>query len=159
MKLLSEDPLRGCCYRPLILKGVLLAGLLPSMAPASEQGQVENTLPFLIMTEDHSAVMASDYPYIIIAGEGTSFQFPHQTGEGPLLPGARRTPSVEDIPMQAFADLKAKIEEAFEVMGDTPESNYLLESIELHVTASTEGKLLIASAGIEGGMKLVFKRR
>ncbi|RUR52018.1 Pepco domain-containing protein [Vreelandella populi] len=61
--------------------------------------------------------------------------------------------------MQAFADLQAKIEEAFEMMGDASDSNYQLESIELHVTTSAEGRLLIASAGIEGGMKLIFKRR
>lgn len=111
------------------------------------------------MTEEHSPVLATEYPYVIIAGAEGITQFPDQIGEGPLLPNTRLKPSVEDIPVQAFADFKAKIEEAFELMGDPSDSNYQLESIELHVTTSAEGRLLIATAGIEGGMKLVFKRR
>lgn len=157
MKLLSEQPQRVCFYRHLLLTSILLAALLPGMSMASEQEG--NTLPFLIMTEEHSPVLATEYPYVIIAGAEGITQFPDQIGEGPLLPNTRLKPSVEDIPVQAFADFKAKIEEAFELMGDPSDSNYQLESIELHVTTSAEGRLLIATAGIEGGMKLVFKRR
>lgn len=159
MKQLLEQLKRVFFYRHLLLKAIFLASLLPGMTMASEQEQEGSTLPFLIMTEDHRSVLAAEYPYVIIAGEDGISQFPPQTGEGPLLPGARLTPSVEDIPVQAFAEFKAKIEEAFELMGDTSDSNYQLESIELHVTTSAEGRLLIATAGIEGGMKLVFKRR
>lgn len=79
------------------------------MASDQEQVHEESTLPFLIMTEEHSPVLATEYPYVIIAGAQGITQFPDQTGEGPLLSGARRIPSVEDITMQAFADLKAKI--------------------------------------------------
>ncbi|MGQ7288678.1 Pepco domain-containing protein [Vreelandella venusta] len=139
----------------------MLSAVLPSMSMASDQEQAreESTLPFLIISEDQSPVLNYERPYVIIAGEDSISQFPPQIGEGPWLPNARLTPSVEDIPVQAFADLKAKIEEAFDLMGDIPDSNYQLELIELHVTASAEGRLLIATAGMEGGMKLVFKRR
>ncbi len=44
-------------------------------------------------------------------------------------------------------------------MSASQSSDYELETIELHVTASAEGGFFITSAGIEGGMKLVFKRR
>ncbi len=44
-------------------------------------------------------------------------------------------------------------------MGGNPDSNYQLELIELHVTTSAEGRLLIATAGIDSEMKLVFNRR
>lgn len=159
MKLLSDQLQRMHFYRHPLLTSILLAGLLPVMSVASEQEQEGSTLPFLIMTEEHSPVVATEYPYVIIAGAEGIAQFPDQIGEGPLLPNTRLKPSVEDIPVQAFADFKAKIEEAFELMGDTPDSNYQLESVELHVTTSAEGRLLIATAGIEGGMKLVFKRR
>ncbi|WP_404376003.1 hypothetical protein [Vreelandella aquamarina] len=161
MKPLIEQPQGICFHKPLFLKTFLLLVVLPGMSLASEQEQtqVESTLPFLIMSEDPSPTMNYGRPYVIIAEEYDIAQFPPQVGEGPWLPEARLTPSVEDIPMQAFADFKAKIEEAFDLMGDAPDSNYQLESIELHVTASAEGKLLIATAGMEGGMKLVFKRR
>ncbi|WP_141440120.1 Pepco domain-containing protein [Vreelandella titanicae] len=159
MKLLSEQLQHVCFYRRLLLKAILLAGLLPGMSMASEQEQEGSTLPFLIMLEDHSTVSVSESPTVVMIRDDVSFQFPEQIGEGPIAPRARLRPSVEDIPVQAFADFKAKIEEAFELMGDTPDSNYQLESIELHVTTSAEGRLLIATAGIEGGMKLVFKSK
>ena len=159
MKLLSDQLQRMHFYRHPLLTSILLAGLLPVMSVASEQEQEGSTLPFLIMTEEHSPVPASESPTVVMIRDNASVQFPSQTIEGPVTPGARLKPSVEDIPVQAFADFKAKIEEAFELMGDRPDSNYQLESIELHVTTSAEGRLLIATAGIEGGMKLVFKRR
>ncbi|WP_456065590.1 Pepco domain-containing protein [Halomonas colorata] len=58
-----------------------------------------------------------------------------------------------------MADLKVRVEEAFALMSASQSSDYELETIELHVTASAEGGFFITSAGIEGGMKLVFKRR
>ncbi|MGM0832444.1 MAG: Pepco domain-containing protein [Pseudomonadota bacterium] len=161
MKLLSAQPRGVCFYRHLFLKALFLQLSLPGILMASEQQQepVENTLPFLIMVEDHSTVPSSESSSVLNFREEVSLEFPEQTLEGPVTSGARLKPSIEDIPMQAFADLQAKIEEAFELMGDASDSNYQLESIELHVTTSAEGRLLIASAGIEGGMKLVFKRR
>lgn len=161
VKPVSKKPQSIYFYRHLFTTACLVSVMLPGMSMASDQEQAHeaSTLPFMIMSEDPSPTMNYGRPYVIIAEEYDIAQFPPQVGEGPWLPEARLTPSVEDIPMQAFADFKAKIEEAFDLMGDTPDSNYQLESIELHVTASAEGKLLIATAGMEGGMKLVFKRR
>ena len=111
VKLLSDQPQRVCFYRYLVLKAILLAGILPCMAVASEQEQEGSTLPFLIMVEDLSTVSASESPTVVMIRDNASVQFPSQTIEGPGALGARLKPSVEDIPVQAFAEFKAKIEE------------------------------------------------
>lgn len=141
-------------YKKQLFKAILLAGLLPSISMANDHEQA--TLPFLVWAEveEEEGFNEEDISPILIYGPASHAEV------WSARSGRRRLePRVDDIPVQALADLKAKMDVVFDLMGDSQDSAYDLETIEIHVTASAEGGFFIATAGIEGGMKLVFKRR
>lgn len=153
VKLQSEQSKRVCFYKKQLFKVIFLTGLLPAISMADDHEQT--TLPFLVWAEveEESEFNEEDVRPIVIYDQTSNVEV-LSAGYG----SGRLEQRVDDIPVQALADLKAKMDEVFDLMGSSQDSDYNLETIELHVTANAEGGFFIASGGIEGGMKLVFKK-
>lgn len=142
-----------CLCKKQFFKVIFLTALLPSISMANDHEQ--DTLPFLVWAEveEESEFNEEDVRPIVVYDPVLNAEvWSARSG------GRRLEQRVDDIPVQALADLKAKMDEVFDLMGSSQDSDYGLETIELHVTASAEGGFFIASGGIEGGMKLVFKK-